>query len=116
MNPQLEKSLEGFHHREAGRMVGMGPKCQRDGTWVYPTIGEALAMLVLEEIGVYISRRQNTVAQYIPNRHIMHLCLAAERNPGMHLSRQWWEQPALDILGIRVRHAAAEGGDEAGAE
>ena len=28
----------------------------------------------------------------------------------MHLSRKWWEQPSLDILGIRVVHAAAEGG------
>ena len=40
----------------------------------------------------------------------MDLCLAAERNLGLHLSRRWWEQPALDILGIRVRHAEEEGG------
>ena len=42
LNPRLEKALEGFHHREARRMAGMGYKRQRDGTWVYPPIGAAL--------------------------------------------------------------------------
>ena len=67
-------------------------------------------MVGLEEIGVYIAFRQNTVAQYIATRTIMDLCLAAERNLGMSLSMQWWGQPALDILGIRAGSAAAEGG------
>ena len=40
----------------------------------------------------------------------MDLCLEAEREPGLCLSRWWWEQPALDNLGIRAGHAAAEGG------
>ena len=64
----------------------------------------------LEDIGVYISRRQNMVSQYIVTCPIMDLCLAAERKPGMRLSRRWWEQPSLDILGIRVSHDAAKGG------
>ena len=49
------------------------------------------------------------VAQFIATHPIMEFCLAAERNPGLRLSRQWWEQPTLDILGIRVEHAEAEG-------
>ena len=44
----------------------------------------------------------------------MDLCLAAERNPETRLSRKWWEQPALDIMGIRVGQAAAEGGGGGG--
>ena len=60
-------------------------------------------MVGLEEIGVYIARRQNTFAQYIATRPIMDLCLVAERNPGMRLSRRWWEQPSLDIIGIGAR-------------
>ena len=36
LTPWLEKFLEGFCHRAARRMAGMGPKCQRDGIWVYP--------------------------------------------------------------------------------
>ena len=39
----------------------------------------------------------------------MKLFPAAERKLGLRLSRQWWEQPTLDILGIRVEHAEAEG-------
>ena len=62
LTPWLEKSLEGFHHREVWQMAGMGPKHQRYGTWVYPPIGVALEMVGLEEIGVYISRLHNTVA------------------------------------------------------
>ena len=46
-------------------MAGMGPKHQQYRMWVYPPIVVVLAMAVLEKIGVYISHRQNTVAQYI---------------------------------------------------
>ena len=69
---------------------------------MYPPIGAALAMVGLKEIGVYISRHQNMFAQYVATRPIMDLCLAAERKPVMRLSRQWWDQPALDIMGIRA--------------
>ena len=109
LTPRLEKALEGFHHLATRRMAGMRPKCKPDGTWVYPPIGAALAMLVLEEIGVYITRHQNTVAQYILIRPIVDLCLAAERKPGTRLSRWWWEQPTLDIMGIGLGQAVEEG-------
>ena len=110
LNPRLEKSLEGFHHRAVRKMAGMGPKPQQGGTWVYTPIGTALTMVVLEEIRVYISCRHNASAQYIVTCPIMDLCLVAEQNPGMCLSRRWWEQPGLDILSIRAGRAAAEGG------
>ena len=73
-------------------------------------------MVGLEEIGVNIARNQNTVAQYIANCPIMDLCLEVYRKPGMRLFRQWWEQPALYILGIRAGHASAEGGVDMGKE
>ena len=93
----------------------MGTKNHPDGTWVYPPIGVTMAMVGLEEIGAYISRRQNKVAQYIETRHIMDLCLAEERNPGMRLYRQWWEHPDLNIMGIRAGQVATEvGGGETG--
>ena len=90
LSPCLEKALEGFYHRAAWLMAVMGPKRQPDGMWVYPPIGAALTMLVMEEIGVYIARRQNTVAKYIVNCPIMDLCLAADRNNGMRLPIRWW--------------------------
>ena len=102
LTPCLDKSLEGCHHQAAWRMAGMGHKRQWDRTWVYPPIVVALEMVGLEEIGVYIARRQNMVAQYIAICPIMDLCLAAEKNPKMCLYRRWWEQTALDIMGIRI--------------
>ena len=97
-------------------MTGIGPKRQLDGTGVYPPIGSEMETVGLDEIGVYISRRQNTVSQYIVTRPIMDLCLAAERSLGMWLWRRWWEQFALYILGIRISHAASEIRDEMGTD
>ena len=59
---------------------------------------------------MYIDRLQNKFSQYISTHPIMEYFVAAELKLGLHLSRQWWEQPDLDILGIRVGHAASEGG------
>ena len=77
----MEKDLAGFHHWAARQMGDMGPKCQPDGTWSYTPIGAALEMVLLEEIGGYIARRQNMFAQYIATHPIIYLCLVAERNP-----------------------------------
>ena len=73
-------------------------------------------MVTLEEIRVYITRRQKMIAQYISTRPITDLCMVAERKTGLKLSRRWWEQYALDNLGIRAGHAAAEGGEKTGTE
>ena len=48
----------------------------------------------------------------IATRPIMDLCLTAEHKPGLLLSRRWWEQPTLDILGIRAGNTSAEVGRE----
>ena len=91
-------------------MAGMVPKRQQDGTRVYTPIGVALKTVGMKEIGVYITRHQNTVAHYIATHPIMDLCLEAERKLGLRLSRQCWEHPTLDILGIRAVQAEKEGG------
>ena len=82
-------------------MAGMVHKLQQDSTWVYTPIGVALAIVDLEEIRVYITCCHNMVAQYITNFNIMDLCLEADRNPVLRLSRRWWDHPNLNILGIR---------------
>ena len=114
LTPRFEKVLAGFHHRVARQMARMVPRHQPDSTWVYPPIGAALSMVGLEYIGVYINRHQNAVAQYTATYPIMDLWLAAERNPGMRLSRRWWEQPTLDIMGIRERQVDTEEREETG--
>ena len=79
LTPWLEKSLEDFHHWAMWWMEGMVPKRQRDGIWVYAPIGAALEMVGLEDIGAYIARCHNTVAQYILTNIIMDLCLISDR-------------------------------------
>ena len=105
----LEKTLNSFHHRVVWKMADTGPKHQQDRTWVCPPFGADLATVGLNEIGVYIALRQNTIAQYITNRPIMDLCLAEEQKPGMQISRRWWEQHAMYILGMRAGHAEVKG-------
>ena len=72
----MEKSIEGLQHGAVQLKVGMGPKLQQDGTWVYSPIGAEVSMVGLDGIRVYITRRQKMVAQYIANCTIMDLCLA----------------------------------------
>ena len=110
MTPLLEKSLNRFHYRVVWQMAGMGPKSQRDGTWVYLPIRVDMAKMGLDKIEVYIARRQNKAAQKNSTRTFMELCLVAERKPGLHLSRRWWEQPALDTPGIILGNGAEEEG------
>ena len=53
-----------------------------------------------------ITRRQNTVTQYIATQPIMDLCERATRQPGAWVSRRWWEQAGIDPE--RARKRAAE--------
>ena len=94
----------------------MGPKRQQYRAWLYPSIGLALAMAVLDKIRVYIAHHQSTSTQYIVTRPIMDLCLAAEQRPVMQLSRRWWDQPPMYVLGIRAGRAAEEMGEKRGME
>ena len=73
--PRLEKSLAGLHQRTVWQMAGMSLELQLDGAWVYSPIGAVIVNVGLDEIGVYIVRHQNTVAQYIETYPIMDLCL-----------------------------------------
>ena len=56
----------------------------------------------LQDVDTYISRRQNTVTQFIANRSIMDLCLLEERRPGSRVTNQWWEQDGLDVERIQI--------------
>ena len=69
----------------------------------------------LQEMETYVSRRQNTVAQYIATMPIMDLCLTAEQRPGPRVAMQWWEQEGMDLEGMRTAAREAEqteGGEE----
>ena len=54
----------------------------------------------MEEMGTYISRRQNIVAQYIATRPIFDMCLEAERKMGSRVSMRWWEHEGIYFVGL----------------
>ena len=58
-------------------------------------------------IGEYITRRQNTVAQYISTRPILDLCERSARIPGARVYQRWWEQAGLYLERAKKRAAAA---------
>ena len=78
MTPYIGRVLGGFHHRLAHRLTGRQPWRGRDGVWIYPPLEDAMAEAGLQEVDTYVSRCQNTVAQFIATRPIRNLCLAAE--------------------------------------
>ena len=78
MTPYIGRVLGVFHHRLAHRLTGRQPWRGRDGVWIYPPLEDAMAEAGLQEVDTYVSRCQNTVAQFIATRPIRNLCLAAE--------------------------------------
>ena len=45
-----------------------------------------------KEVETYVSRRQNTVAQFIATRPIIELCLEMEWRSGSRVTNQWWDK------------------------
>ena len=68
-----------FHHRVAIKSFGMQPWIWMDGIWAYTPLEGALQTVGLETMETYISRFQNTAAQYIVTQPILDLCLEAEQ-------------------------------------
>ena len=53
----------------------------------------------IQEYRVYITRRQNTVAQYIATQPILDLCERSFRRPGAWVSWRWRKQEGIDLEG-----------------
>ena len=70
-------------------------------------------------IGTYITRRPNTVAQYIETQPILDLCERSAQRPGARVSRRRWEYDGLDLEEAKNRVAVAvesDGEDTIGEE
>ena len=67
----------------------------------------------LKSSGVYLTRRQNKVAQYIGTQPILDLCERSVWRPGAWVSLQWWEQEGLNLEGAKERAAAESDREEA---
>ena len=49
--------------------------------YIPPPLEEAMVEAGMQEIEIYVARRQNTVMKYIFTRPIIYLCLAEVRRP-----------------------------------
>ena len=80
--PRIKRILGGFYHRVVWQILGNTPCWWMEGAWEYPPLADTMKAAGIEEIGMYISRRKHTVAQYIENIPILYLCLDMERRTG----------------------------------
>ena len=74
LNPQMEWGLRSFQNMVVQRLTGRKTRRKVKGRWEYPPLAAAMEEAGFEEIELYITRRQNTVAQYIATQPIMDLC------------------------------------------
>ena len=88
LTPRMEQALDIFQHRVARRLTGSQPRRQWGGSWAYPPLAEAMGEASFEGIRKTVTRRQNTVAQYIATRSIMDLCEKSNWKPGERVSRK----------------------------
>ena len=118
MYPQIGKVLGGFHHRVMQIMTVWMPQRNRDGTFTYPTLEEAMEEEGIQEMETYIDCSQNTAAQYIATRPFMDLCMAGGR-PWKWGLKRWEKQEIIYLEGIweaaQVEEAEKDrGGERAG--
>ena len=90
------KVLTGFHHQAEQRITGMTDKRGAWGEWEYPAVEEAMETAGFRPIGVYIKRRQTTIAESVAFHPIYALCTEAERMMGTSRLVQWWDQDAVN--------------------
>ena len=62
LNPWMEWALISFQHRFTQRLTGKQPRRRGEGSWEYHQLTAAIAEAGFEEIGVYVTRRKNSVA------------------------------------------------------
>ena len=74
LTPRMERDLGSFQHRVARRIIGRQSRRREEGGWDCPPLTKAMEDLGFEEIGAYILKIQNTVAQYIATRPMLDLC------------------------------------------
>ena len=68
------------------------PRHQTEGTWEYPPLAYVMRLAGLKKIGKYISRRKDSVEQYIATYPIMDLFLDTESRTGSWKPVRWWDQ------------------------
>ena len=65
LTTRMERALDSFQHRIARRITGRQPRRRVYGSWDYKLLQETMGEEGFEGIIKYVTRRKNTVAQYI---------------------------------------------------
>ena len=105
---RMKRALDSFQHRVARRLTGRHPRRRGNGISANPTLEEAMGKAGFEGIRKSVTRRQNTISQYIATRPILDLYERSTRRLGARVSRRWWEQAIIYLEGRKQRAAAAE--------
>ena len=103
LTPRMERALDSFQQRVARRITVIQTRRREDRSWAYPPLEEAMGEIGFEGIRKSVTRRQNTVVQYISTRPIMDLCERSTRRMGARVSWQWWEQARIYLEGAKKR-------------
>ena len=65
LTPRMERALDSFQQRVARRITVIQTRRREDRSWAYPPLEEAMGEIGFEGIRKSVTRRQNTVVQYI---------------------------------------------------
>ena len=66
------------------------------GEWEYPSVEEVIHSAGLHLIGVYIKRRQKTIAEKVSCCSVYVQCTEAERITGTIWMVHWWDQDVVN--------------------
>ena len=113
LTPGMEQALSRFHLRVVQWLIRRKMRMRGDWSWDCPTLAEAMGEAGFEDIRTYVTRRQNTVAQYIATRPIMDLCDWSACRLGVWVSQGWWDQDGLKLEREKERSAPESDGEEA---
>ena len=96
VSPRLERALSSFVHRAARWITGRQPWRGWDGKWHYPSLVGAMEEAGFTYVRTSITKRQNTVVQFIATRPLLDLCEGKTQRGGVRVTMRWWDQKGID--------------------
>ena len=97
ITPRMERALDSFQHRVQQRLTGRQLRRRGGESSAYPQLEEAMGESGFKGISKAVTRRQNTVSQYIVTRPVLDLCERVTQRPEARVYWRWWEQAGIDL-------------------
>ena len=95
---KIQKFLIAFHHQSVQRIIEMTAKLGAGGECDIPLVDEAMEVVGIHPIEVYMKRRYTTKDERVACLHVYALCTEEERILGMIWLVQWWYQDTVNEL------------------